>query len=92
MKDVKDSILVDEGQTGTAAEPVGAVLRTDVSVLGYDIDNWPGMPLVGPATMEEVNVRLDQAEQEMREDKGFSWDQVMMEARMIVNRYESPAY
>jgi hypothetical protein len=44
-----------------AAEPVGAAMRADVSTLGYDIDNWPGMPLVGPGTLEEMNARIDQA-------------------------------
>lgn len=75
-----------------AAESVGAVPRSDVSVMGYDIDNWPGMPLVSPSTMNEVNTRIDQAEQEIKEDKGYSWEQVMMDAQMIVNRHETTVY
>ena len=74
------------------AEPIGAVLRSDVSVMGYDIDNWPGMPLIGPSTMDEANARIDQAEQDINEDKGYSWEQVMMDAQMIVNRYETTVY
>lgn len=54
-----------------AAEPVSAAVRSDVSALGYDIDNWPGMPLVGPDNIEEMNARIDQAGQEMDDDKGF---------------------
>ena len=54
---------------------------------GYDIDKWPGMPLVGPANIDELNARIDQAEQEMDHNNGFSWDQVMLDAQTIVNRY-----
>jgi len=54
-----------------AAGPVSAAGRSDVSALGYDIDNWPGMPLVGPDNIEEMNARIDQAGQEMDDDKGF---------------------
>lgn len=54
---------------------------------GYDIDKWPGMPFVGPASIDEMNARIDQAEQEMDHDNGFSWDQVMLDAQTIVNRY-----
>ena len=46
-----------EQSTDMAAEPVGAAMRADVSTLGYDIDNWPGMPLVGPSNLEEMNAR-----------------------------------
>ena len=70
-----------------AAEPVGTAVRDDVSTPGYDIDKWPGMPLVGPASIDEMNARIDQAEQEMDHDNGFSWDQVMLDAQTIVNRY-----
>ena len=69
-----------------ASEPVAAAMRSDVSALGYDIDYWPGMPLVGPDNIEEMNARIDQAEQEMDDDKGFVWEQVMMDAQSIVNR------
>ena len=75
-----------------ASEPVAAAMRSDVSALGYDIDNWPGMPLVGPDNIEEMNARIDQAEKEMDDDKGFVWEQVMMDAQSIVNRYETAVY
>ena len=88
MKAMKeeDKIRQDEGAE-MAAEPVGAAVRSDVSALGYDVDNWPGMPLVGPDNIEEMNARIDQAEQEIDSNKGFSWDQVMQDAQAIVNRY-----
>jgi len=47
------------------------------------------MPLVGPANIEEMNARIDRAEQEMEHDKGFSWEQVMLDAQALVNRYLS---
>ena len=81
-----------EQSTDMAAEPVGAAMRADVSTLGYDIDNWPGMPLVGPSNLEEMNARIDQAEQEINEGIGFSWEQVMLDAQSIVSRYETAVY
>ena len=57
--------------------------RRDVSSLDYDFDNWPGMPLVGPDNVEDMNARIDQAEQEMDDDKGFAWKQVMMDAERL---------
>ncbi len=81
-----------EQSTDMAAEPVGAAMRADVSTLGYDIDNWPGMPLVGPSNLEEMNARIDQAEQEINEGIGFSWEQVMSDAQAIVSRYETAVY
>ena len=74
-----------EQSQGMAAEPVGTAMRSDVSTLGYDIDNWPGMPLVGPSNLEEVNARIDQAEREIDEGIGFSWEQVMLDAQSIVS-------
>ena len=64
-----------------AAESVGAAMRNDVSSMGYNIDNWPGMPLVGPANIEDMNARIDQAEQEMDNSNSFSWEQVMLDAK-----------
>ncbi len=88
MKDTDKKSPVNEGTTAeVAAEPVAAAVRSDVSTLGYDIDTWPGMPLVGPDNIEEMNARIDQAEQEMDNDNGFSWEQVMLDAQAIVNRY-----
>ena len=73
MKDEEKKSRINESESaGMAAEPVGAATRSDVIVNGYDIDSWPGMPL---------------AEQEMDYDNGFSWDQVMLDAQSIVNRY-----
>ncbi len=93
MKDIdKKSPVNEEATAGMAAEPVAAAVRNDVSTLGYDIDSWPGMPLVGPDNIEEMNARIDQAEQEMDTDNGFSWDQVMLDAQAIVNRYETAVY
>ena len=88
MKDEEKKSCINESENaGMAAEPVGAATRSDVSVNGYDIDSWPGMPLVGPANLDEMNARIDKAEQEMDYDNGFSWDQVMLDAQSIVNRY-----
>ena len=79
----------EDEQSMMAAEPIGAAIRADVSTLGYDIDNWPGMPLVGPSNQEEMNARIDQAEREINEGIGFSWEQVMSDAKSIVSRYET---
>ena len=88
MKDEeKKSHIIGEESVGMAAEPVGAAMRNDMSSMGNNIDNWPGMPLVGPANIEEMNARIDRAEQEMEHDKGFSWEQVMLDAQALVNRY-----
>jgi hypothetical protein len=88
MKDEEKKSCINESENaGMAAEPVGTAVRGDVSTQGYDIDKWPGMPLVGPANIDEMNARVDQAEQEMDHDNGFSWDQVMLDAQTIVNRY-----
>jgi hypothetical protein len=81
-----------EEQSMMVAEPIGAAMRADVSTLGYDIDNWPGMPLVGPGSFEEMNARIDQAEREISEGIGFSWEQVMSDAKSIVSRYETAVY
>ena len=88
MKDEETKFHIGEEENiGMAAEPVETAVRGDVSAQGYDIDKWPGMPLVGPANIDELNARIDQAEQEMDHDNGFSWDQVMLDAQTIVNRY-----
>ena len=50
------------------------------------------MPLVGPANIEEMNARIDRTEQEMEHDKGFSWEQVMLDAQALVNRYVTTVY
>ncbi len=76
----------EDEQSMMAAEPIGAAIRADVSTLGHDIDNWPGMPLVGPSNQEEMNARIDQAEREINEGIGFSWEQVMSDAKSIVSR------
>ena len=81
-----------EQQSMMATESVGTAMRSDVSTLGYDIDNWPGMPLVGPSNLEELNARIDQAEREIDEGIGFSWEQVILDAQSIVSRYETVVY
>ena len=93
MKDEeKKSYMIEEECVGMAAEPVGAAMRNDVSSMGYNIDNWPGMPLVGPDTIEEMNARIDQAEQEIANGNGFSWEQVMLDAQSLVNKYATTVY
>ena len=73
MKDEEKKSCINESENAEmAAEPVGTAVRDDVSAQGYDIDKWPGMPLVGPANIDEMNARIDQAEQEMDHDNGFS--------------------
>ena len=89
MKEIDEN---KDEQSMMASEPVGAALRADASTIGYDIDNWPGMPLVGPSNLEEMNTRIDQAEQEINEGIGFSWEQVMSDAQSIVSRYETAVY
>ena len=93
MKDIdKESRFNEEENVGMTAEPIGAAVRSDVSSLGYNIDNWPGMPLVGPDNVEEMNARIDLAEQEIDNNTGFSWEQVMTDAQSIVNRYAATVY
>ena len=93
MKDEeKKSHMNEEECTKMAAEPVGAAVSNDVSSMGYNIDSWPGMPLVGPSNNEEMNARIDQAEEEMDNNHGFSWEQVMLDAQSIVNRYATTVY
>lgn len=93
MKDIdKESRFAEKENPGMAAEPVGAATRSDVSSIGYSIDNWPGMPLVGPDNVEEMNARIDQAELDMDSDKGFFWEQVMLDAQSAVNQYAATVY
>ena len=92
MKDEEKKSFNESESAGMAAEPVGAATRDDASIYGYDIDSWPGMPLVGPNNIDEMNARIDQAEQEMDCDNGFSWEQVMLDAQSIVNRYATTVY
>jgi len=61
-------------------------MKDEENSMGYNIDNWPGMPLVGPGIIEEMNARIDQAEQEIANGYGFSWEQVMLDAQSLVNR------
>ena len=93
MKDEeKKSHINEEECIKMAAEPVDAAVRNDVSSMGYNIDSWPGMPLVGPSNNEEMNARIDRAEEEMDNNHGFSWEQVMLDAQSIVNRYATTVY
>ncbi len=92
MKDARNKYHFKDAGAEMTAEPVGAAIRSDISTLGYNVDNWPGMPIVGPNDTDDLNARINQAEQEIEADRGFSWDQVMMEAQSIVNRYETTVY
>lgn len=92
MKKVEKNARYNEERAGKVEEPVGAACRSEVSSLGYNIDNWPGMPIVGPDNLEEMNARIDQSEQDMELGKGFSWEQVMQDAQSIVNRYAATVY
>ena len=74
---VSNHAFMKEKQDNTpfegCAEPIGAVtLHSDDEQL-YGIDNWPGMPLVGPADIDEANARIDQAEREIDENGGMDW-------------------
>ena len=68
MKEKKDNASF-EGCT----EPVGAVTPHRDNEQLFGIDNWPGMPLVGPADINEANARIDQAEHEIDENGGMDW-------------------
>lgn len=75
-----------------AAEPVGAIAPDFDNEQLYGIDNWPGMPLVGPANIEETNARIDEAEREIANGEVYDWNSVMMEAVDIVNHYANRVY
>ena len=64
MKEIDEN---KDEQSMMASEPVGAALRADASTIGYDIDNWPGMPLVGPSNLEEMNTRIDPGTEDYRQ-------------------------
>ena len=76
MEEKEYPIFEEEGSFGCDCvnEPVGAAVRTSVDDNMYGIDDWPGMPLVGPVTIDEANSRIDQAEQEIDNDKGMDWE------------------
>jgi hypothetical protein len=75
-----------------AAEPIGLATPTFVNEKTYNIDDWPGMPLVGPSSLEEMNARIDEAEIEMETSEGYDWDSVMLDATNIVNEYANSVY
>ena len=80
MEDNKDLFPLESG----AAEPVGALaLNYDDEQL-YGVDTWPGMPLVGPTNIDEVNARIDEAELEIDEDGGMEWDDFKS---MLMNKH-----
>ena len=81
MKENKDNIPF-EG----CAEPVGAVVQNFDDEQQYGIDNWPGMPLVGPSNIDEANARIDQAEREIDENGGMDWDDFKS---MLLSRHAS---
>ena len=75
-----------------AAEPIGLATPTFVNEKTYNIDDWSGMPLVGPSSIEEMNARIDEAEIEMETSEGYDWDSVMLDATNIVNEYANSVY
>ena len=72
----------------SAAEPVGAVEVSSNDPLLYGIDTWPGMPLVGPCTIEEANARIDEAEREIEEEGGMDW----AEFKSLLKNRHTPSY
>ena len=88
--------MTKRGETNTekfqddsmAAEPIGLLSTQDFEQAIYNIDVWPGMPLVGPETMEEMSIRIDEAEQEMDMQGGMLWEDFK---KMLKNR-RSPSY
>lgn len=81
MKEKKDNISF-EG----CAEPIGAVAVHANDDKLYSIDNWPGMPLVGPADIDEANARIDEAEREIDENGGMDWAEFKS---MLLSRHAS---
>ena len=77
---------------GYAAEPVGAVVQNFDDEQQYGVDHWPGMPLVGPSNIDEVNARIDEAEREIESGDVFDWEIVMLEASNIVRQYAATVY
>ena len=88
MNENKDNVLTED----LAVEPIGAIASDFENEQLYGIDNWPGMPLVGPANVEEANARIDEAEREIACGEVYDWDSVMMEAVDIVNHYANRVY
>lgn len=83
----------EKNTTGNhVAESIGTTIYSNASDVLYDIENWPGLPLVGPSTLDEANIRLDEAEKDMDNNQGFSWNQVMHEAKVIVDKYGTSIY
>ncbi len=70
MEENKEYPILESG----AAEPVGAVATNYDDEQLYGVDTWPGMPLVGPANIDEVNARINKAEHEIDEDGGMEWN------------------
>jgi len=75
-----------------AEEPIGAIASDFDDEQLYGIDNWPGMPLVGPTNIEETNARIDEAEREIACGEVYDWNSIMVEAVDIVNHYANRVY
>ena len=69
MEEQKDTISTGD----CVADGIG-VIRTTADHHLYGIDNWPGMPLIGPADAAEANARINEAERDMVNDGGMEWD------------------
>ena len=68
------------------SEPIGAIAQNYDDEQLYGIDNWPGMPLVGPANINEANTRIDEAEREIEDNGGMDWVEFKS---MLINRHAS---
>lgn len=88
MKENKNHIPTE----GFAEEPIGAVALNNNDERLYSVDNWPGMPLVGPTDVDEVKARIDEAEREIANGEVYDWNSVMMEAVDLVNHYANKVY
>ena len=84
MAEKRHPVIEEQEGVGIAAEPIGAVASNYDDEQLYGIDHWPGMPLVGPANVDEANARIDEAEREMEENGGMDWAEFKS---MLVNRH-----
>jgi len=88
MKEKKEDVPTEH----LAAEPIAAKAMDYENEQLYGIDKWPGMPLVGPANVEEANARIDEAEREIASGEVYDWNRVMLDAVDVVNHYANRVY
>ena len=77
--------------TDCVAEPVGATSYSS-TVEECEILDWDDMPTIGPSTYEEAITRIEEAEQEIDENGGVAWEEVLQAARLRVKSYENQVY